>query len=204
MVYRSVQWVVAFGLKHRDLSDVHAIDVDEIAVWSHHRYLTVVYQLDEGRRRLLWIGRTRKKEALDGFFAFWGKARTRALEFVCSDMWKAYISVIAKRAGSALHVLDRFHIVMNMNKVVDKVRASEARAMAKKGYDPLAKTRWCFLKRKAVSDAPAPSARRGVGMTRCRGRCVSRRGARAVPGFRARGARRAVPGSRRRRARAGS
>lgn len=154
VVYRSVQWVVAFGLKHRDLSDVHAIGVDEIAVWSHHRYLTVVYQLDEGRRRLLWIGRTRKKEALDGFFAFWGKARTRALEFVCSDMWKAYISVIAKRAGSALHVLDRFHIVMNMNKVVDKVRASEARAMAKKGYDPLAKTRWCFLKRKANLTRP--------------------------------------------------
>jgi len=149
VVYRSVQWVVAYGLKNRDLSGVHAIGIDEIAVWSRHRYVTVVYQLDAGCRRLLWLGRTRKKKALQRFFRFWGKRRTRALEFVCSDMWQGYLTVVAKMAGHALHVLDRFHIVANMNKVVDKVRAQEAREMARAGYEPvLAKSRWCFLKRK--------------------------------------------------------
>jgi transposase len=149
VVYRSVQWVVAYGLKHRDLSGVRAIGIDEIAVWSRHRYVTVVYQIDAGARRLLWIGRTRKKKALEKFFSFWGKRRTRALEFVCSDMWRAYLTVVAKKAGHVLHVLDRFHIVANMNKALDKVRAGEAREMARAGYEPvLANSRWCFLKRK--------------------------------------------------------
>lgn len=155
VVYRSVQWVVAYGLKHRDLSGVRAIGIDEIAVWSHHRYVTVVYQIDAGSRRLLWLGRTRKKKALESFFSFWGKRRTRALEFVCSDMWRAYLTVVAKKAGHVLHVLDRFHIVANMNKVVDKVRAAEAREMARAGYEPvLAKSRWCFLKRKKNMTGP--------------------------------------------------
>lgn len=149
VVYRSVQWVVAYGLAHRDLSGVTAIGIDEIAVWSRHRYLTVVYQLDRGRRRLLWIGRTRKKKALERFFEFWGQQRTRALQYICSDMWKAYLAVVAEKAKHALHVLDRFHIVANMNKALDKVRAAEARAMAAEGYEPVLKnSRWCFLKRR--------------------------------------------------------
>jgi transposase len=34
IVYRSIQWVVAYGLAHRCLDDVRAIGVDEIAVWQ--------------------------------------------------------------------------------------------------------------------------------------------------------------------------
>lgn len=149
VVFRSVDWVVAYGLKHRDLRAVRSIGIDEIAVWARQKYLTVVYQIDAGSRRLLWIGQTRKKEALESFFADWGVKRTRTLEFICSDMWHVYLDVIKKKAGHALHVLDRFHIVANMNKVIDKVRASEARTMARAGFEPvLAKSRWCFLKRK--------------------------------------------------------
>jgi len=148
-VYRSIEWVVAYGLAHRDLSGVQSIGIDEIAVWSGHRYLTVVYQIDEGARRLLWIGHARTKKALRKFFDWFGKARTAALRFVCSDMWRAYITVIEQKAPDAVHVLDRFHIVSNMNKVIDKVRAEEAREMARKGFAPILKnSRWCFLKRR--------------------------------------------------------
>ena len=39
---------------------------------------------------------------------WFGAARTEAVRFVFSDMWKAYLRVIAERAGQAVHVLDRF------------------------------------------------------------------------------------------------
>jgi NAD(P)-dependent dehydrogenase (short-subunit alcohol dehydrogenase family) len=32
-----------------------------IAVWKGQKYLTVVYQIDQGMRRLLWVGRDRTK-----------------------------------------------------------------------------------------------------------------------------------------------
>ena len=66
-----------------------------------------MYQLDAGCRRLLWIGRDRKVRTLLGFFRWLGPARTAALRFVCSDMWKPYLRVVAKKAGHTVHVLGR-------------------------------------------------------------------------------------------------
>ena len=113
-----------------------------------HKYLTLVYQIDAGRKRLLWIGRSRTAKTFLQFFRMLGKRRTSRLKFVCSDMWKAYLKVIAKKAPQAIHVLDRFHIMQTMNKAIDKVRADEARQMKADGYEEILKhSRWCLLKR---------------------------------------------------------
>jgi transposase len=63
-------------------------------------------------------------------------------------MWKAYLKVIAKKAGGALNILDRFHIVAHIGKAIDEVRVREAKELKEKGYEPmLTKTRWLLLKR---------------------------------------------------------
>lgn len=149
VVYRAVRWVVDYGLEHRDLDNVRAIGVDEIAVWRGHKYLTVVYQIDAGLRRLLWVGRDRTEESFTGFFTLLGTARAKTIAFVASDMWQPYLNVVAKFAAQAIHVLDRFHIVAKVNKAVDEVRASEARELRREGFAPVLKhSRWCFLKRR--------------------------------------------------------
>jgi transposase len=136
-VNRAIRWVVEYGLKHRDLSGITAIGVDGIAVWKGHMYLTGVYQIDQGARRPLWVGRDRTKATIRGFFMMFGEARSKALRFVASDMWKPYLDVIKKEAGQALQILDRCHVVAKLNKAVDDVRAKEAREMARKGYQPI-------------------------------------------------------------------
>ncbi len=148
-VYDAVKQAVSWGLAHRDLSGVEAIGVDEVQWQRGHKYQTVVYQLDEGSKRLLWIGKDRKAKTLLRFFRFLGKARTARLEFVCSDMWQAYLKVIAKKAPQALHVLDRFHIVQRINKAIDEVRAAEVKQLERDGYQPvLTGARWLLLKRR--------------------------------------------------------
>jgi transposase len=68
--------------------------------------------------------------------------------FVCSDMWEPYLKLIRERCSEALHILDRFHIVSNLNKALDKVRAEETGRMKREGRDPiLKKSRWLRLKR---------------------------------------------------------
>jgi transposase len=147
-VFRSVAWVVEYGLKQRDLSGITAIGVDEVQFKKGHRYLTLVYQIDGACRRLLWIGQQRTARTLLRFFRMLGRERTAALQFICSDMWQPYLKVIRKKAGHALHILDRFHIVARLNKAVDEVRAAEAKQLAQQGYEPMLKhSRWCFLKR---------------------------------------------------------
>jgi transposase len=147
-VFRSVKMAVEWGREHVDLTGISAIGIDEMAWARGHEYVTVVYQLDEGRRRLLWIGGKRKAKTLLGFFRWFGEERTANLRFICSDMWRPYLSVVAKKAKDAVHVLDRFHIAMHLSKAIDQVRAEETRKMAEKGYEPiLKKTRWLLLKR---------------------------------------------------------
>ena len=147
-VFNAVEYVMLWGLEHRDLSGITAIGVDEIAWRKGHHYLTMVYQIDAGNTRLLWIGKDRTVKTFLSFFRFFGTERSQALGYVCSDMWKPYIKVIKKKAGQAIHILDRFHIVAKLNKAIDKVRAGEHRQMQKDGYEPLLKnSRWCLLKR---------------------------------------------------------
>ena len=147
-VFRSVEWVVGWGLTHRDLSNVRSIGVDEVLWQRGHKYLTVVYQIDTGCKRLLWVGKDRTVRTLLRFFRAFGRQRSARLRFVCSDMWKAYLKVVARKASQAIHVLDRFHIALYMNKAIDEVRAQEARALKAKGLAPiLTHSRWCLLKR---------------------------------------------------------
>ena len=147
-VYRSVVWVVEYGLEHRSLDGVTAIGVDEVQFQKGHRYLTVVYQINVGCRRLLWVGQDRTTKTLLRFFKMLGRERTAAIQFICSDRWQPYLKVIAKKAGQAIHILDRFHIVAKLNKALDEIRAAEAKQLACQGYESMLKhSRWCFLKR---------------------------------------------------------
>jgi transposase len=145
-VFRSVEMAVTWGRQHLDREGIRAIGVDELQ-WQHgHQYLTLVYQLDAGRKRLLWIGCERTVKTLLRFFRWLGPGRSAALEFVCSDMWRPYLRVIAKKAGQAWHILDRFHVMAHFSKAIDEVRAQEARALKAKGAHPvLMRTRWLLL-----------------------------------------------------------
>jgi transposase len=148
MVFHSVEMAVDWGRAHLDLAGLSAIGVDEIAWKKGHNYLTLVHQLDEGCRRLIWIGQKRTEKTLLRFFRWLGPDRAAGLKFVCSDMWKPYLHVIAQKASQAIHVLDRFHIAAHMNKAVDDVRREETRKLRERGKMPILKnSRWCLLKR---------------------------------------------------------
>ncbi len=77
-----------------------------------------------------------------------GEQRTKAIAFVASDMWKAFLSVVRRRCSEAVHVLDRFHVMHLMSKAIDDTRRQEVRLLRAQGRAPLlTKTRWLLLKR---------------------------------------------------------
>ena len=119
-VFDVVQMAVTWGQVHRNGTAITAIGLDEIQWHRGHHYLTLVYQLDAGGKRLLWIGEHRTVKTLLRFFRWLGKDRSTALRFICSDMWKPYLRVVAKKAGD----------------------------LKAQGYAPVLKhTRWLLLKR---------------------------------------------------------
>ena len=78
-----------------------------------------------------------------------GKSRLTTIYMWFLANWaKRFLNVIAEKAGQAVHVLDRFHIMAQMNKAIDEVRAGEAKRLKREGRQPLLKhSRWCLLKR---------------------------------------------------------
>jgi transposase len=150
-VYRSVEWFVQWGLAHRQLDGVHSIGIDELHWGKGKRadnFLTVIYQIDGHCRRLLWVGRRRTQATLRRGLAVLGSGVVQGLRFVCSDMWRAYLRVIAAKAPQALHVLDRFHITMHLNKAVDQVRRGETgRLRGRPMAEKLKHMRWQLLRR---------------------------------------------------------
>jgi transposase len=150
-VYRSVEWFVQWGLARRHLEGVEAIGVDAIHWGKGKRadnFLTVIYQIDRHCRRLLWVGRRRTQATLRRGLAALGPVVVAGLRFVCSDMWRAYLKVIAAQVPQALHVLDRFHITMHLNQAVDQVRRAESgRLRGRPMADKLKHMRWKLLRR---------------------------------------------------------
>lgn len=147
-VRRAVKMAVCWGIRHRDLEGIESIGVDEVAYRKGHKYVTLVYQIDRGARRLLWAGEGRTKATLSRFFGLFGKRRTESLRYVCSDMCQAYVSTIAEKASGAIHVLDRFHVMQLFGKAIDKVRAEESRRLKASGFEVLKHTRWLLLRRR--------------------------------------------------------
>jgi len=152
-VYRSVEWFVQWGLAHRELKGVEAMGVDEIH-WGRglraDNFLTVIYQIDAHCRRLLWVGKRRSKATLGRGLKSLGPEVVQGLRFVCSDMWKPYLQVIAAQAGQALHVLDRFHLTTHLNQAVDQVRRAESSRLRESNEaraQRLKHMRWPLLRR---------------------------------------------------------
>jgi transposase len=146
VVFEAVERAVEWGLAHRNLDDIVAIGVDELARRKGQVYFTMVYQIDHGCRRLLWLGKDRTKKTFNLFFDELG-SRCTSLRFATSDMWKAYLSVLKKRVPRVVHVLDRFHVSQLVGKAIDQVRREEVKRLRREGKAPLLTgSRWWWLK----------------------------------------------------------
>jgi transposase len=102
--------------------------------WNHgngrksRKFLTLVYRIDRGSRRLLWVGQRRTEATLREGFDRLEESHAgflAGLRVVCSDMRKAYSKVVRERCGQALNVLDPFHVAKHLNEAVDNVRRGE-------------------------------------------------------------------------------
>jgi transposase len=110
-VCRAVEHAVEWGLARRDLNEVTAVGVHEIACHHGPTYLTLVYDISGETRRLLAVAEERTEESLRSCLRELGRSVCYGVKFACSDMWKPYLNVIVGRMPQAVHVLDRFHVM---------------------------------------------------------------------------------------------
>jgi transposase len=132
------------------LAGITAIGLDELH-WRKGKksanFLTLIYQVDEGCRRLLWIGLRRTERSLRQGLKTLGVEVVAGIRVVVSDMWRPYLAVVRKNMSQAVQILDRFHLTALLNKAVDLVRRGEGYALrGQTRGQRLKKTRWLLLK----------------------------------------------------------
>lgn len=108
-----------------DLSRVRILAVDELAIRKGHTYATRV--IDVESKRTLFVTRDRDMRALVRFYRLLGPRGRRQIEAIAMDMHDPYVLITRRRMPHVEIVFDQFHVLAMYSRVIDKVRAQEAR-----------------------------------------------------------------------------
>ena len=120
---------------------------DEITLHKGHgKYLLVISAPELGL--VLDVLADRSKEKLLAWLEERGEEWREGVEVACSDMWDAYQEAVAEKLPHARRIVDRFHVMKNLNDALSKARrtiqhdANEASKALLKGCRwPLVKNR---------------------------------------------------------------
>ena len=129
-----------------DYSNLSLLAIDEISYKCRHKYLTVV--LDLAKTRVVWVGEGRSKETLDRFFCEIGESNAKNICAIATDMWDPYIASISQNAAQAKIVFDKFHVIAEYNRMMDRIRNEEYSIANKSGKKVIAGSRYLLLTNK--------------------------------------------------------
>jgi transposase len=152
------------GLARRGPEPVRIVGVDETSFQKRHEYVTVTVDLE--RDRVLWVGDGRGQAPLEGYWRSLSAVQQSAIEAVVMDMWDPFVAATreALGAGQDRIVIDRYHVMWNVNKALDTVRREEARELALRGDQRLKGTKYAWLlgpeRRTAALEAQLAGLRR--------------------------------------------
>jgi len=83
-------------------------------------FLTVI--VDIATRKVIWVGKSRRKEALDQFFQLLGPEACQDIEVVATDQHEDYAASVRQYCPKATLVWDRFHLVRIFEEAVNETR----------------------------------------------------------------------------------
>jgi len=88
----------------------------------------------------------RNKETLLKWLDERGKEWCEAVEEVCSDMWDAYQEAAAEKLTMAKRVIDRFHVMKNLNEAISKARRAIQKDANTETKEAIKGCRWLLVK----------------------------------------------------------
>lgn len=146
-VANSVRWVVDYGLAHRSLEGITALGMDEVHLGSKSGFWCVIYQIDKGMRRLLYVAPGKCTKAISEGLEHLGPQALASVRFVCTDLGRAFIKSVRRHLSHAVHVLDRFHIRNLLSDSIEQTRRAEAKRLRRTTGEPVLKgSRFALLK----------------------------------------------------------
>lgn len=124
---------------------VRTLGIDEIALKKRHKqYALVLSDLD--RRWVICVLPDRSKERLCAWFDGLTDAERRAISAVSIDMWAPYKQAVAAKLPQANLVVDRFHVMKQLNDRLTQMRRAIQRQADDATKEALKGSRWVLVK----------------------------------------------------------
>ncbi len=138
-----MQRAVERGLSRRKETPIKYLGIDEKSFGRHHRYVTVLNNLESGS--VIEVVEDRTKEASEKVLNSLSDSQKQGVEAIAMDFWKAFIGAAENVLPEATIVHDRFHISKYLNDAVDKVRRKEHKELFIKGDKTLSGSKFHWL-----------------------------------------------------------
>lgn len=111
-------------LRRNPVAAPRTIGIDEISLRKGHIYRIVASDLE--RWKPIWYGgKDRSEESMDMFYEWLGPKKTKKIQLVVMDMWKAFEKSTKKKAPGAAILYDKFHVIRHLGDALDKIRKME-------------------------------------------------------------------------------
>jgi len=129
-------------------ANVRRIGIDEVSYGKGNKFLVVVFNHDNGQ--LLWVGTQRLKATLGKFFDELGDERCQRIELVSADGADWIADMVGIRCPNAKLCMDPYHVIVWVNKALDRVRGRVISTARRDGatdlVDLVKDSRWALLK----------------------------------------------------------
>ena len=111
--------------------------IDEVHIKSNIKYPYACVLFDFHNSKIIDVLKTRRKEYLTRYFERFSIAELDNVEYVVMDLWAPYKDVVKRFMPKAKIVADAFHVVTNINRILDKKRTQVMNYYLKNGNKDL-------------------------------------------------------------------
>jgi transposase len=141
-----IERAVRRGKARKQAKSLPRLGIDEKAFKKGHRYITMLYDLDNSTVEAISEGND--AEAAKTCFSELTEDQIQSVEAIAMDMSSAYVKATKETIPLAEDkiVHDRFHVMQLASKAIDKVRRGEHKQLKSEGDERLTKTRYLWLK----------------------------------------------------------
>jgi transposase len=141
-----MQKAVERGLARREEFSSELVGVDEKSFKKGHKYVTLLYDLDECC--VIDVAEDRTEQSLTNILSQLNENEKKSIKAVSADMWEPFTKAINQVLHDAKIVYDKYHIISHINKAINKVRIEENKALISKQIKTLKNTKYLWLKNK--------------------------------------------------------
>ncbi len=141
------RWADAW-IKPTDAIRTGILGIDEISLKKRHKQSVLIIS-DIERKCVLAVLPERSKDSLETWIDNLSVKQRKAIRYASIDMWSPYYYAIRKKPPHARIVVDRFHVMKQLNGRISRIRRKIQRNASDEIKEVLKGSRWLLVKNRS-------------------------------------------------------